>query len=79
MNGALPPDLSLIVNAREGHANYVYGILTGFTDPPKGFEVPAGRYYNQQFPGHLIAMPPPLHDGGGIRRRHQGDCAANGA
>lgn len=63
MNGALPPDLSLIVNAREGHADYVYGILTGFTDPPKGFNVPAGRYYNKVFPGNLIAMPPPLHDG----------------
>ena len=61
--GAVPPDLSLIVNAREGHADYVYGILTGFTDPPKGFEVPAGRYYNKYFPAHLIAMPPPLHDG----------------
>ena len=42
MNGALPPDLSLIVNAREGNANYVYGILTGFTEPPKGFQVPPG-------------------------------------
>ena len=29
MNGALPPDLSLIVNAREGGADYVYAILTG--------------------------------------------------
>ncbi len=47
LGGALPPDLSLIVNAREGHANYVYGILTGFTDPPKGFDVPAGKYYNE--------------------------------
>jgi len=63
LGGALPPDLSLIVNAREGHADYVYGILTGFTDAPKGFEVPAGRFYNKYFPGHLIAMPPPLHDG----------------
>ncbi|HSU04535.1 MAG TPA: cytochrome c1 [Acetobacteraceae bacterium] len=63
MNGALPPDLSLIVNAREGHADYVYGILNGFVDPPAGFTVPPGRYYNQYFPGHLIAMPPPLHDG----------------
>jgi ubiquinol-cytochrome c reductase cytochrome c1 subunit len=62
MNGALPPDLSLIVNAREGHADYVYGILTGFVDPPAGFEVPPGRYYNTYFPGHLISMPPPLHD-----------------
>ena len=63
LGGALPPDLSLIVNAREGHADYVYGILTGFVTPPKGFQVPAGKYYNEYFPGHLIAMPPPLHDG----------------
>ena len=63
LNGALPPDLSLIVNAREGHANYVYGILTGFVQPPKGFQVPTGRFYNEYFPGHLIAMPPPLQDG----------------
>ncbi len=62
LNGALPPDLSLIVNAREGHADYVYGILTGFTKAPANFEVPAGKYYNEYFPGHLIAMPPPLHD-----------------
>ncbi|MDE2581733.1 MAG: cytochrome c1 [Rhodospirillales bacterium] len=63
LNGALPPDLSLIVNAREGGPNYVYGILTGFVKPPAGFKVPAGKYYNEYFPGHLIAMPPPLHDG----------------
>ena len=63
LNGALPPDLSLIVNAREGNANYVYGILTGFVEPPKGFQVPTGRFYNEYFPGHLIAMPPPLQDG----------------
>ena len=63
LGGAVPPDLSLIVNAREGHADYVYGILTGFTEAPKGFEVAPGRFYNEYFPGHLIAMPPPLHDG----------------
>jgi ubiquinol-cytochrome c reductase cytochrome c1 subunit len=63
LGGALPPDLSLITNAREGHADYVYAILTGFTNPPKGFDVPAGKYYNQYFPGHLISMPPPLSEG----------------
>ena len=63
MNGALPPDLSLIVNAREGNADYVYGILTGFVAAPAGFTVPPGKYYNTYFPGHLIAMPPPLSDG----------------
>lgn len=61
--GVAPPDLSLMVNAREGHANYVYGILTGFVPAPKGFQVPTGRFYNEYFPGHVIAMPPPLQDG----------------
>ena len=62
-NGALPPDLSLIANAREGHADYVYGILTGYADPPAGFKMQSGMNYNRYFPGHQIAMPQPLHDG----------------
>ncbi|HJU18189.1 MAG TPA: cytochrome c1 [Stellaceae bacterium] len=61
--GALPPDLSMIVKARAGGPDYVYSILNGFVNPPKGFNVPTGRYYNEYFPGHLIAMPPPLHQG----------------
>ncbi|HEX2941271.1 MAG TPA: cytochrome c1, partial [Rhodopila sp.] len=62
-NGAVPPDLSVIVNAREGGPNYVYGILTGYTDPPAGFKVQEGLYYNKMFPGHQIHMPPPLQNG----------------
>ena len=62
-NGAIPPDLSLIVNAREGGPNYVYGILTGFVPPPAGFKVQEGLYYNKMFPGHQIHMPPPLQNG----------------
>ena len=59
-NGALPPDLSLIVKAREDGDDYVYGILTGFSDPPAGFKLMDGMNYNKYFPGHQIAMPPPL-------------------
>ncbi len=62
-NGALPPDLSLIVNAREGHDDYVYAILTGYADPPAGFPMQQGMNYNKYFLGHQIAMPQPLHDG----------------
>jgi ubiquinol-cytochrome c reductase cytochrome c1 subunit len=62
-NGALPPDLSLIVNAREGGPNYIYGILTGFVDPPAGFKLQDGMYYNKMFTGHQIGMPQPLRDG----------------
>ncbi len=61
-NGAFPPDLSLIVNARENHADYVYGVLTGFADPPAGMKMQEGMNYDKYFPGHQIAMPPPLHD-----------------
>ena len=63
-NGALPPDLSLIVKAREGGPDYVFSILTGFVDPPPaGFKLTSGMNYNKAFPGHQIAMPPPLADG----------------
>jgi ubiquinol-cytochrome c reductase cytochrome c1 subunit len=62
-NGALPPDLSLMVKARKGGADYVYGILTGFGEPPADMHVQEGMYYNAVFPGHQIAMPPPLSDG----------------
>ena len=59
--GAAPPDLSMIVKAREGGPDYVYGILTGFTNAPKDAKVPPGRFYNEYFLGHVIAMPPPLN------------------
>ncbi len=62
-NGALPPDLSLIVNAREGGANYVYGILTGYVPAPAAFKMQDGLYYNKMYPGHQIGMPQPLQDG----------------
>ncbi|MCU0839682.1 MAG: cytochrome c1 [Rhodospirillales bacterium] len=72
-NGALPPDLSLIVEARPfgmesfykpTGADYVYALLTGYHEPPEGFVLGAGMYYNEYFPGHQIAMPPILNDGG---------------
>jgi ubiquinol-cytochrome c reductase cytochrome c1 subunit len=63
-NGALPPDLSLIIKAREGHEDYVYSILTGFGQtPPADETIAKGMNYNPYFAGHQIAMPPPLHEG----------------
>ena len=63
MNGALPPDLSLIVNTFPNGANYVYAVLTGYGDPPAGTKLADGTSYNKYFPGHQIAMPQPLNDG----------------
>jgi ubiquinol-cytochrome c reductase cytochrome c1 subunit len=76
--GALPPDMSLLVNAREGGPNYVAAVA-GFNGPaPAGLDVPPGKYYNPFVPGDVsgswhgdptkvppgsfISMPPPLTD-----------------
>lgn len=76
--GALPPDLSVIVKAREGGAGYIYSLLTGYYEPPTGLEVAPGQNYNAYFhgdtaaqwtgdprlkpPGGFLAMAAPLSD-----------------
>jgi ubiquinol-cytochrome c reductase cytochrome c1 subunit len=61
--GALPPDQSLIVKARDGGPDYVYALMNGYKNPPAGFKLLPGMYYNEFFPGHQIKMPPPLTEG----------------
>ncbi len=53
--GALPPDLSLIVKAREGGPQYIYSILTGYVPPPAGLRVPTGKYFNPYMPGDMAS------------------------
>ena len=61
--GALPPDLSLIVKARHGGPDYVFSLLTGYPDePPEGVTLPAGANYKPYFPGGSIAMGRVLFD-----------------
>jgi ubiquinol-cytochrome c reductase cytochrome c1 subunit len=60
--GAIPPDQSVLVSARDGGPDYIDALLTGYTQPPAGMKVADGLYYNEYFPGHQIHMPPPLHD-----------------
>lgn len=61
-NGAFPPDLSLMAKARPGGADYLHALLTGYSDPPADFKLTQGLNYNKYFPGHQIAMAPPLAD-----------------
>ncbi|HEY1750579.1 MAG TPA: cytochrome c1 [Caulobacteraceae bacterium] len=74
--GALPPDMSLLVAAREGGPRYVYSIASWTGAAPAGLTPPPGKYYNPYFagdvssnwkgdPNHVpvggfIGMPPPL-------------------
>lgn len=61
--GALPPDLSLIVNARPNGANYLHALLTSYEQtPPADLEIGDTQYYNPVMPGALIAMVPPLFE-----------------
>jgi ubiquinol-cytochrome c reductase cytochrome c1 subunit len=62
-NGAYPPDLSVMVKARLGGADYLHALLTGYQDPPAGFTMMDGMNYNAYFPGHQIAMPNVLNPG----------------
>jgi len=68
---ALPPDLTLMVRAREGGAAYIYSLLTGYRDAATyrnehGEALPAENrpsgalHFNPAFPNLNIAMPPPL-------------------
>ena len=61
--GALPPDLSLIVKARHGGADYIFSLITGYVDPPAGFHLQEGMHFNPYFPGLSIAMARALYDG----------------
>jgi ubiquinol-cytochrome c reductase cytochrome c1 subunit len=60
-NGAYPPDLSVIVKARAGGADYIHALLNGYSDPPAGMTLGDGMNYNRYFPGHQIAMARPLN------------------
>ena len=48
---------------QEQGPDYIAALLKGYEDPPKGFQLPQGGHYNKYFPGHNIAMPPPLQAG----------------
>jgi ubiquinol-cytochrome c reductase cytochrome c1 subunit len=95
-NGALPPDLSLIVRARgieagtpfyrvpdtmireivsgyqEAGADYIYGYLTGYAEPPKDMKMGDFMNYNRAFPGHQTAMPNPFIAGDGLVKYDDG-------
>ncbi len=60
-NGANPPDLSLITKARVDGANYVYSLLTGYTESPKNLKLQEGLHYNPYFPDGQIAMAEPIN------------------
>lgn len=74
-NGAVPPDLSDMVKARHGGANYIYSLVGhGYVNQPASLlkefpdvATPKGGYYNQYFANLNLAMPPPLKSEGQVQ------------
>jgi ubiquinol-cytochrome c reductase cytochrome c1 subunit len=53
-----------IVNGyQEGGSDYLFALLTGYGTPPADIKLADGMNFNTAFPGHQIAMVPPLRDG----------------
>ena len=61
--GAYPPDMSVLVKARPGGADYMYSVLMGYEEPPAGMKLDDGVYYNKYMVGQKIKMASPLSDG----------------
>ncbi len=61
--GAYPPDMSVLVKARSGGADYIYSLLLGYEDPPSDVILDDGVYYNKYMYGNMIRMANPLSDG----------------
>lgn len=66
--GALPPDLSVIIKAREGGPDYVYSLILGYADPPPDIaaKMAPGTFFDPYAPNETIAMPPPLNADGQV-------------
>ena len=60
--GAYPPDMSVLVKARSGGADYIYSVLLGYEDPPEGMILDDGVYYNKYMYGNKIKMPKQLYE-----------------
>ena len=55
--------MSVLAKARKGGADYIYSLLLGYEEPPEGFEIEEGVYYNKYMSGNKIKMTAPLSDG----------------
>ena len=72
-NNAIPPDLSLLTNARGDGTNDVASLLVGYQEPsaellaehPEAAPSP-GLYHNIYFPNLNLAMAPPLTSAGQV-------------
>ena len=54
--------MSVLAKARKGGAAYIFSLLQGYDEPPEGYQLDEGVYYNKYMDGNQIKMPNVLFD-----------------
>jgi ubiquinol-cytochrome c reductase cytochrome c1 subunit len=54
--------IDIVRQYQENGVDYLHALLTGYTEPPAGVQLPPTQFWNKYYPGHRIAMRPPLED-----------------
>ncbi len=55
--------MDVVTQYQEQGVDYLAALLKGYEDAPAGMQMAPGMMYNKYFPGHGIAMPPPVSEG----------------
>jgi ubiquinol-cytochrome c reductase cytochrome b/c1 subunit len=55
--------LDVVTQYQEQGVDYIAALLKGYEKAPEGMQMAPGMMYNKYYPGHGIAMPPPISDG----------------
>jgi cytochrome c1 len=64
VEAGLPRGLfDMVTQYQEGGPDYIFALLTGYDPAPTGENLTDTQYWNNVYPGHKIAMSPPLLDG----------------
>ena len=54
--------IDIVKQYQENGVDYVHALLTGYSEPPAGEQLTPTQFWNKYYPGHKIAMRPPLED-----------------
>jgi ubiquinol-cytochrome c reductase cytochrome c1 subunit len=54
--------IDIVRQYQENGVDYIHALLTGYENPPAGEQLSPTQFWNKYFPGHKIAMRPPLED-----------------
>lgn len=54
--------IDIVRQYQENGVDYIHALLTGYTEAPAGEQLTPVQFWNKYYPGHKIAMRPPLEN-----------------